>query len=103
MLPALPSGRNDNVPSKDAMTRRIAFVIFPGFQLLDAAGPIAAFEIAGRHVPGTYELHVLAPQAGRTASSSGARMEAETLSEGPWDTIVVSGGDGARSPSELAV
>jgi len=84
------------------MTRRIAFVIFPGFQLLDAAGPIAAFEIAGRFEPGTYDLRVLAPEAGRVASSSGARMEAEGLSEGPWDTIVVAGGDGTRSLSELA-
>jgi len=31
------------------MTRRIAFLIYPGFQLLDAAGPIAAFEIAARY------------------------------------------------------
>jgi transcriptional regulator GlxA family with amidase domain len=46
------------------MTRRIAFVVFPGFQLLDAAGPIAAFEIAGRYRADTYELAVLAPEAG---------------------------------------
>jgi hypothetical protein len=26
------------------MTRKIAMVIFPGFQLLDAAGPITALE-----------------------------------------------------------
>ena len=38
------------------MPRRIAFLIFPDFQLLDAAGPIAAFEIAGRIRPGAYEL-----------------------------------------------
>jgi transcriptional regulator GlxA family with amidase domain len=30
------------------MSRTIAVVIFPEFQLLDAAGPIAAFELAGR-------------------------------------------------------
>ena len=32
------------------MTRTVAVVIFPDFQLLDAAGPIAAFEIAGREM-----------------------------------------------------
>ena len=33
------------------MTRTIAFLIFPDFQLLDAAGPITVFEAAGRENP----------------------------------------------------
>jgi transcriptional regulator GlxA family with amidase domain len=86
------------------MTRRIAVVVFPGFQLLDAAGPISAFEIAGRIRPGTYEIAVLAPPPGDVASSAGARMGAEPLDEGPFDTIVISGGDGTRDlPQLLAV
>jgi transcriptional regulator GlxA family with amidase domain len=84
------------------MTRRIAVVVFPGFQLLDAAGPIAAFEIAGRYSPDTYELAVLAPDAGGVASSSGVKMAAGPLDDDPIDTIVVAGGDGTRSLSELA-
>jgi transcriptional regulator GlxA family with amidase domain len=84
------------------MTRRIAFVLFPGFQLLDAAGPIAAFEIAGRYRPDTYELAVLAPEAGGVASSSGVRMSADALDDAPIDTIVVAGGNGTRSLPELA-
>ena len=84
------------------MTRRIAFVVFPGFQLLDAAGPIAAFEIAGRHSPGVYELAVLAPDPGGVASSSGVKMTADPLDDGPIDTIVIAGGDGTRSLPELA-
>jgi transcriptional regulator GlxA family with amidase domain len=84
------------------MTRRIAFVVFPGFQLLDAAGPIAAFEIAGRYRADTYELAVLAPEAGPVASSSGVKMAAEALDDGPIDTIVVAGGDGTRSLPQLA-
>jgi transcriptional regulator GlxA family with amidase domain len=31
------------------MPRLIAFLIYPEFQLLDAAGPLAAFEIAERY------------------------------------------------------
>ena len=46
------------------MSRRVAFLIFPDFQLLDAAGPISAFEIAERYRPGSYELRVIAPQKG---------------------------------------
>jgi len=88
------------------MTRSIAMVIFPGFQLLDAAGPVAAFEIAERYRPGSYALTVMAPlpdgeTAGQVASSSGVRFAAEPLGEGPFDTIIVSGGDGTRSLKEL--
>ena len=83
------------------MTRRIAVVVFPDFQLLDAAGPISAFEIAGRFRPGTYEIAVLAPVPGDVASSAGARMSAEPLDDGPFDTIVISGGDGTRDLPQL--
>ena len=84
------------------MSRRIAVVIFPGFQLLDAAGPIAAFEIAGRFAEGVYAIEVLAADAGTVASSSGVRMAAEALGDEAYDTIVISGGDGTRSLPELA-
>ena len=76
-------------------------VIFPGFQLLDAAGPIAVFEIAERYRPGSYAMSVLAPGGGQVASSSGVRFAAEPLAEGPFDTVLISGGDGTRSLKEL--
>ncbi|HSV03987.1 MAG TPA: GlxA family transcriptional regulator [Phenylobacterium sp.] len=79
------------------MTRRIAVVIFPDFQLLDAAGPIAAFEIAGRISPGAYELRVLAQVAGPVASSSGVEMAAASLDDTAHDTILVTGGVGVRT------
>ncbi|MDR3508855.1 MAG: GlxA family transcriptional regulator [Caulobacteraceae bacterium] len=79
------------------MTRAIGFLIFPDFQLLDAAGPIAAFEIAGRFAAGAYGLTVIAVQAGSVASSSGATMNAIALADAPpLDTLVVAGGDGSR-------
>lgn len=84
------------------MARRVAFVIFPGFQLLDAAGPISAFEIAGRYRPGTYEFSVLAPDGGQVVSSAGAAMTAAPLAAGPFDTIVVAGGEGTRNFAALA-
>ena len=81
------------------MTKTIAFVVFPGFQLLDAAGPLAAFEIAARYEPGAYDLRVVGPQAGAIASSSGAALVARA----PWTrprvhTVIVAGGDGTRQP-----
>jgi transcriptional regulator GlxA family with amidase domain len=84
------------------MTRRIAMVIFPGFQLLDAAGPIAAFEIAGRYRPGAYSLEILAAGAGAVASSSGVAMTAGPLDPGPYDTVLVAGGEGTRDFAALA-
>jgi transcriptional regulator GlxA family with amidase domain len=83
------------------MPRRLALVIFPGFQLLDAAGPIAAFEIAERYRPGSYDLAVVAPGGGQVPSSSGVKFAAAALPDGPFDTIMVSGGDGTRSLKEL--
>ncbi len=53
-------------------------VIFPGFQIVDAAGPIAAFEIAARYVPGAYTLKLVAVTAGLIPSSSGIAMPAAT-------------------------
>jgi transcriptional regulator GlxA family with amidase domain len=78
------------------MSRRLAFVIFPRFQLLDAAGPISAFEIAERCRPGAYTPQILAPAGGAVASTAGAAMLAEPLCDGPFDTIVVAGGEGTR-------
>jgi transcriptional regulator GlxA family with amidase domain len=37
-----------------AMTCRIAFVLFPGFQQLDLAGPMAVFEVARLERPDSY-------------------------------------------------
>jgi transcriptional regulator GlxA family with amidase domain len=88
---------NDEDQAKPAMRRAVAVVIFPGFQLLDAAGPTAAFEIAERFRPRSYELTLLAPDGGEVESSSGLRLSTQPLSEGSFDTIIVSGGDIIRS------
>ncbi|HYD26241.1 GlxA family transcriptional regulator [Brevundimonas sp.] len=78
--------------------RAVAVVIFPGFQLLDAAGPTTAFELAERFRPGSYDLCTLAPEPGPVPSSSGLVLTAGRLAEGrAFDTVVVSGGDIGRS------
>jgi transcriptional regulator GlxA family with amidase domain len=85
------------------MTRTIGFLIFPGFQLLDAAGPITAFEIAGRFVPGAYRLSLLAREAGPVTASSGMALYATAFAEAPrLDTLIVSGGEGTRTPAICA-
>ena len=82
------------------MTRTIAILIFPDFQLLDAAGPITAFEAGGREsAPPAYRLRVIARAAGPVTSSSGVQLIAEAFSDDPLDTLIVAGGWGTRQES----
>ncbi|HML12607.1 MAG TPA: GlxA family transcriptional regulator [Xanthobacteraceae bacterium] len=82
------------------MPRTVGILIFPQFQLLDAAGPITVFEAAGREgKPPRYRLRVMAREAGRVTSSSGAQLIAEPLIEEPLDTLLVAGGRGTREAS----
>jgi transcriptional regulator GlxA family with amidase domain len=74
------------------MPREIAIVVFPGFQLLDAAGPVAVFEMAERFRPGNYAISVLAPDGGAVRSSSGVSLAAMPLERRRFDTVIVSGG-----------
>eukprot|EP01035_Chromulina_nebulosa_P014070 gene14070-18623_t len=83
------------------MIRQLALVIFPDFQLLDVAGPIAVFEIAERIRPGSYAVSVRAPGGGQVASSSGVQLTAEALGSGAYDTVMVSGGNGTRALENL--
>jgi transcriptional regulator GlxA family with amidase domain len=86
------------------MTRRIGLLIFPDLQILDAAGPIAAFEIAGRYGPGAYGLEILAAQPGDVRSSAGVVMTAARFDpQQRFDTLIIAGGDGTRAASHDAV
>lgn len=98
-MPALASGGNDIDPSISAM-RTIGVLIFPDFQLLDAAGPIGAFEIAGRYAPGTYDLRLISRDGGPVASSAGVTLDTVPFADvGRLDTLLVSGGEGTRTPA----
>src|SRR3954453_22045592 len=99
MLPEYGFGRNDIVTSESAMSRTVAVVIFPEFQLLDAAGPIAAFELAGREMGSqAYRIRVAARSAGPGSRSSGVMLTADTLvAPSGIDTLLVVGGPGTRN------
>ena len=82
------------------MPRRIGFLIFDAFQILDVAGPIAAFEIAGRYCEGAYGLEVIAAENGLIPSSATAAIAASAFRPAAaYDTLVVAGGDGTRAAS----
>ena len=85
------------------MTRTVAILIFPDFQLLDAAGPLSVFEIAGREAGSpAYQLRVVARTAGAIISSSGVQLVAEAFPDDPLDTLIVAGGLGSRQAAACA-
>ena len=73
----------------------IAVLVFPDFQLLDAAGPISVFEIAARFAGQSPSIKVLAVTPGPVRSSSGVEMFARGLKPyGAITTLLVAGGEG---------
>jgi transcriptional regulator GlxA family with amidase domain len=78
--------------------RTIGILIFEDFQILDATGPIAAFEMPMRILrPTPYQLKVIAPEAGPVRSSSGVAVVAEAMPrKSSFDTLIVAGGIGTR-------
>ena len=75
----------------------IGVLIFPDFQLLDAAGPISAFEIAARFAGGAPQVKAIAIKAGAVKSSSGIEMVARSIRpSSAFSTLIVAGGEGVR-------
>lgn len=75
----------------------IGILLFPDFQLLDAAGPISVFEIAARYAGQSPSIKVLAVTPGPVRSSSGVEMLARSLKpSSAITTLIVAGGEGVR-------
>jgi transcriptional regulator GlxA family with amidase domain len=78
-------------------TREIAILVFPGFQLLDATGPAAAFGVADQLEPELYRVSLVAAEAGPVTSTCGVTVMAAGLPiPATLDTLIVAGGEGAR-------
>jgi transcriptional regulator GlxA family with amidase domain len=73
----------------------ICFYVFPGHEILDLAGPLAAFkmpdQIGGQ---GHYEIAVLSRSGGPIRSFEGVDVMSLSHSGRPVDTLVVVGGPG---------
>jgi transcriptional regulator GlxA family with amidase domain len=73
----------------------IGVLVFPEFQLLDAAGPISVFEIAAHFAGRSPSIKVLAATPGLVCSSSGVEMLARGLKpSGAITTLLLAGGKG---------
>ena len=79
----------------------IGVLIFPDFQLLDAAGPISVFEIATRYAGGPPSIKVISARPGAVRSTSGVEMQAHKFgSPGELTTLIIAGGEGVEAAAK---
>ena len=84
--------------------QRIAFVVFPGYQVMSMAA-VSVFEFANINAgEKIYDLHFLSETGGTIRSSVGMTMETERFTDPSFDTVIVGGGTGVpqASPGLLA-
>lgn len=72
---------------------RILFLLFEDFQILDATGPAAVFEVAGHFAEG-YQLAYASRDGGLVRSSSGMAVDTVSIgAAGPFDVLLIPGAD----------
>ncbi len=97
IIAKIGNGLNDLKTAKTVM--EIGLFVFPGFQLLDLSGPLAAFEIAQRfHGAAGYHPRVVSLAGGLVPSSSGVELNSEKIGRKKFDTLLVVGGDEMAAP-----
>jgi transcriptional regulator GlxA family with amidase domain len=88
----------------------VAIVIYPGFELLDAAGPASVFNVANRALAARgsapfYEVALISAACGAMESSSGVALETKAIDEvqpGEVQTLLVAGAEGEHLVPALA-
>lgn len=88
---------------------RVAFLVYPGFELLDVSGPAAVFTGANRALgqhgrPAVYAVVLVSAAGGTVESSSGIAVETRPVTEvrsGEVQTMLVAGAE--REPLLAAV
>lgn len=96
LLPNGTAGHDDQVTQ-----RRVVFLVYPRFQVLDLTGPHEVFAQTARWVPESegYAVEIVAGRPGAVRSCHGIDVVAGSgvqQCEGPLDTLVVVGGPGDR-------
>jgi transcriptional regulator GlxA family with amidase domain len=100
-LPPSRAGADD----EEVASRRIVLAVFPGFQILDLAGPNEVFAQAGRLVGARQDIVIdtVAATPGPIASSGGLSVSPTLTTDqvtGPVDTLVAVGGGGVHRACE---
>lgn len=84
-------GTKDIDPRISAITRHIAFFVYPGFVLLDLTGPLQAFALAGSLAPDSYRITTISLTGGAVESSTGLAVMTEEATGRAIDTFVAVG------------
>lgn len=75
------------------MPRKISFLVFPGFEMLDLSGPCAAFNLANESHGANYEIRVVSAQGGEVIERAGLRIASQPLTAASSDeTLIATGG-----------
>lgn len=87
------------------MARQVCFFAYPGFQLLDLSGPLAAFQFAAQFRPGAYDLLAVSAGGGAVVTSIGLALGTVAVDDAPCATFIVPGGGHAhvRDPATLEI
>ncbi len=80
---------------------RVAFIVYPGFELLDTAGPASVFNSANRTLrqrkwPAYYKVDLVSAEGGAIESSCGVVVETRAISDiepGEVQTVLVVGAE----------
>jgi transcriptional regulator GlxA family with amidase domain len=79
----------------------IVVLVFPDFQLLDAAGPISVFEIASRLAGAAPSIRTIAATPGPVRSSAGVELLARGFRpSAAISTLIVAGGSGVNAAAK---
>lgn len=91
---------NESEGPLQGWAREVAFLVYPGFQILDLTGPLAAFHIAASIAGGvSYRLEVISPTGGAIVSSCGLEVTTRSVGNAPYDTLIVVGVGPPGDPS----
>jgi transcriptional regulator GlxA family with amidase domain len=72
--------------------QRIGFVAFPGYQVMSFAA-VSVFEFTNLHLgKQVYDVRLLSENGGSVRTSVGITVNTDSLEEGEFDTLIVSGG-----------
>jgi transcriptional regulator GlxA family with amidase domain len=85
----------------EGASQMIGVLIFPDFQLLDAAGPISVFEVAARYAGQAPSIRVIAAGPGPVRASSGVEMLARKFGNASaLSTLIIAGGEGVEAAAQ---
>ena len=74
------------------MTKSLAFIIFPGFQIVDLAAA-TVFELANKLTNrSSYEINIYSEHGGKVPSSAGIGVDSLKFDRESFDSVLVCGG-----------